>query len=45
MREWVIRNGPKWGPHVYVDVIVELVTGPTTAFLLLAKNQLVSRSD
>jgi hypothetical protein len=45
MREWVIRNGPKWGPNVYVDVIIELVTGPSTAFLLLARNQLVARTD
>ena len=44
MREWVIRNGPKCGPDVYVDVIIELVTGPTTALLLEAKHQLVTKA-
>jgi len=36
--ERVARNGPKWGPHVYVDVIVRVFDGHGSAYLLRASH-------
>ena len=43
--EKVARNGPKWGPHIYVDVIVRVVDGTGTSYLLRAQNQWIGRTD
>lgn len=43
--EKVARDGPKWGPHVFVDVIVRVYNGSGTSFLLRASNQWISRTD
>ena len=45
MGEWVIRNGPKWGPGVNVDVIVALRTSTGSTSLLRAPDQLIQRTD
>jgi hypothetical protein len=45
MGEWVIRNGPKWGPGVNVDVIVELRTSTGSTSLLRASDQLIQRTN
>ena len=45
VREWVVRNGPKWGPGVSVDVVVELVETVGSTSLLRASDQLVQRTD
>jgi hypothetical protein len=43
--ERVFRNGPKWGPGVYLDVIVRLLDGAGGAHLLRASHQYISRTD
>jgi hypothetical protein len=45
MGEWVIRNGPKWGPGVNVDVIVALRTSTGSTSLLRAPDQLIQRTN
>lgn len=35
------RNGPKWGPSVYVDVIVRIVYISGSRYLLRASHQLI----
>ena len=45
MGEWVIRNGPKWGPGVNVDVIVGLRTSSGSTSLLRAPDQLIQRTN
>jgi hypothetical protein len=37
--ELVVRNGPKWGPHVAVDVVVRLRDKSGRVFLLRAAGQ------
>jgi hypothetical protein len=44
-REWVVRGGPKWGPGVLVDVVVELVAGSGPTVLLRAPDQLIHKSQ
>jgi hypothetical protein len=41
----VARNGPKWGPGVYVDVVVRLSDGNGTPHLLRASRQWIGRTD
>ena len=41
----IAREGPKWGPHVYVDVIVRVFDGHGNNQLLRAPNQWISRTD
>lgn len=41
----VARDGPAWGPHVSVDVIVRVADGRGGAVLLRAPNQWISRTD
>jgi hypothetical protein len=41
----IAREGPKWGPHVYVDVIVRVYDGKGGTLLLRAPNQWIGRTD
>ena len=41
----VARQGPKWGPGVYVDVIVRVFDAAHHAFLLRASQQYIGRTD
>lgn len=43
--EKVAREGPKWGPGIYVDVIVRIINGRRNFYLLRASNQYISRTD
>ena len=43
--EKVARNGPKWGPGIYVDVVVRITYGSRNFYLLRASNQYISRTD
>ena len=43
--EKVARNGPKWGPGIYVDVVVRIIDGRRNFYLLRASNQYISRTD
>ncbi len=40
-----IRDGPKWGPGVTVDVVIRLGDGSGRTVLLRAANQLITRTD
>ena len=42
--EATIRGGPKWGPGIYVDVVVRLTDSKGQHHLLQARRQSVSRS-
>jgi len=37
-------SGPKWGPGIYVDVVVQLIDDDST-YLLRASNQYIIRTD
>lgn len=39
------RNGPKWGPNIYVDVVVRLIDKQGRHHLLQATKQYVQRTD
>jgi hypothetical protein len=39
------RDGPKWGPGIYVPVIVRVISTRGGTFLLRADNQYVGRTD
>jgi hypothetical protein len=41
----VARDGPTWGPNVFVDVIVRILDGEGTGQLLRASNQPIHRTD
>jgi hypothetical protein len=43
--ERVARNGPKWGPNIYVDVVVRLLDGQGNTALVRAPHQWISRTD
>ena len=43
--EKVARNGPKWGPGIYVDVVVRIIDESRNFYLLRASNQYISRTD
>ena len=43
--ELSIRDGPKWGPGVTVDVVIRLQDGSGRTALLGAANQLITRTD
>jgi hypothetical protein len=43
--EVTVRGGPKWGPGVYVDVVVRLTDREGREHFLQAPNQYVLRSD
>lgn len=40
----IARDGPKWGPNVYVDVIVRILDGDKV-YLLRASEQYIGRTD
>jgi len=40
----IARDGPKWGPDVYVDVIVRILAGDKV-YLLRASEQYIGRTD
>jgi hypothetical protein len=40
----IARDGPKWGPNVYVDVIVRILDGDKV-YLLKASEQYIGRTD
>ncbi len=41
----IARNGPKWGPNAYVDVIVRLYDNKGNPYLLKATKQWIYRTD
>jgi hypothetical protein len=41
----VARDGPAWGPHIFVDVIVRILDGRGHAQLLRAPHQWIDRTD
>lgn len=43
--EITVRDGPKWGPGVYVDVVVRLTDSEGKQYLIQAPNQYVLRTD
>jgi hypothetical protein len=43
--EAVARGGPKWGPDVFVDVVVQLTDREGRHHLLQARKQYVNRTD
>jgi len=43
--ERIARNGPKWGPDVYVDVVVSILDGRGNTHLLRAAHQWIGRTD
>jgi len=43
--ELAVRDGPKWGPGVAVDVVVRLRDGSGPSMLLRAAGQLIQRTD
>lgn len=42
--EGVVRDGPKWGPNVEVDIVCEFENSGTT-HRILAKSQLINRTE
>lgn len=42
--EGVVRDGPKWGPDIEVDVVCEFENSGTT-YRILAKSQAITRAD
>ncbi len=43
--EKIARNGPKWGPGIYVDVVVRIIDYKNKIYLLKASNQHIGRTD
>lgn len=43
--EKIVRNGPKWGPHITVDVIVRISDKSGHSQLLRASDQWIGRTD
>ena len=43
--EKIARNGPKWGPGIYVDVVVRIIDYKNKTYLLKASNQYIGRTD
>ncbi len=43
--EKIGREGPKWGPGVYVDVVVRIVDYKGVKYLLRASKQYIGRTD
>ena len=43
--EKVARDGPKWGPNVYVDVVVRITRGAGETHLVRAGDQWIGRTD
>ena len=45
MKIWTKDEGPDWGPHIYVDVAVEIVHDENGSYLLRADSQWIGRLD
>lgn len=45
VHEAIARDGPKWGPHVTVDVVVRLRGPGGSEFLIRAPDQRIGRTD
>jgi hypothetical protein len=43
--EKIARSGPKWGPGLYVDVVVRIVDYKNKEYLLRASKQYIGRTD
>lgn len=43
--EMVFRDGPKWGPGIYIDVVVKLIEINFNRYYLKAVNQYIYRTD
>jgi hypothetical protein len=43
--EVIARGGPKWGPHVLVDVIVQLNTADGRSHFVASRGQRIDRTD
>jgi hypothetical protein len=43
--EIVVRGGPKWGPGIKVDVVVELKDAKNQSHLLRASKQDIHRTE
>lgn len=41
----IARDGPKWGPHIFVDVVVGLTRSNGRLLLLRAVDQWIARTD
>jgi hypothetical protein len=41
----IARNGPKWGPGIQVNVVVQVIDGENNTYLLRASNQWIHRTD
>ncbi len=41
----IAREGPKWGPGIQVDVVVRIIDGENSIYLLKASNQSIYRTD
>jgi hypothetical protein len=41
----VCRDGPTWGPHIFVDVIVRVLDGRGNTQMLRAAHQWIDRTD
>ncbi|MFC1576203.1 hypothetical protein ACFL3J_00880 [Candidatus Omnitrophota bacterium] len=39
------RNGPKWGPNIYVDVVLNVVDSSKGSYLLRGAYQYIERTD
>ena len=39
--EKIARDGPKWGPNIYVDVVVRIIDHNNRAYFLKASNQYI----
>jgi len=44
-REWIARDGPKWEPGLAVDVVVRFFDAAQTRYYLIARNQVIERTD
>ena len=44
IKEGLVRNGPKWGPHIEVDVVCEFENLGIT-YRIIAKSQIIGRTD
>lgn len=42
--EKIARNGPKWGPDIYVDVVVRIIDYKNKTYLLKASSQYIGRT-
>lgn len=39
------EGGPKWGPHIYVDVVVRIIDDQDSTYLLKASDIWIHRSE